>query len=51
LPLSGLVSSGQIAPGSAVVVDQVNPKDEQFEFSIQKLSSTDITFKDVEDII
>ena len=51
LPLAGLVSSGQIAPGDAVVIDQANPKDKVFEFSIQKLSSTDITFKDVEDII
>jgi hypothetical protein len=45
------VSSGQIASGDALVIDQVSPKDKQFEFSIQKLSSTDITFKDVEDII
>jgi ATP-dependent Clp protease ATP-binding subunit ClpA len=51
LPLAGLVSSGQIAPGDAVVIDQVNPKDETFEFSIQKLSSTAITFKDVENIL
>jgi ATP-dependent Clp protease ATP-binding subunit ClpA len=51
LPLSGLVSSGQIAPGSAVVVDQVNPKDEQFEFSIQKLSETQIRFTDLEESI
>ena len=51
LPLAGLVSSGQIASGDALVIDQVSPKDKQFEFSIQKLSSTDITFKDVEDII
>jgi ATP-dependent Clp protease ATP-binding subunit ClpA len=51
LPLAGLVSSGQILPGNTVVIDQANPKDTQFEFSIQKLSSTDITFKDVEDII
>jgi ATP-dependent Clp protease ATP-binding subunit ClpB len=51
LPLSGLVSSGQIAPGSAVVIDQVNPKDEQFEFSIQKLSETQIRFTDLEESI
>ncbi len=51
LPLAGLVASGQIAPGQAVVVDQVNPKDTTFEFSIQKLNSTDITFKDVENIL
>lgn len=51
LPLAGLVSSGQIKPGQAVVVDQIHPKDEQFEFSIQKLSETRITFKDVDDQI
>ena len=51
LPLAGLVSSGQIAMGDAVVIDQANPKDEAFEFSIQKLSSTNITFKDVEEIL
>jgi ATP-dependent Clp protease ATP-binding subunit ClpA len=51
LPLAGLVSSGQILPGNTVVIDQANPKDKQFEFSIQKLSSTDITFKDVENIL
>jgi ATP-dependent Clp protease ATP-binding subunit ClpA len=49
LPLSRLVSSGQIAPGDAVVIDEVGAS--QFEFSIQKLSSTDITFKDVEEIL
>src|SRR5271166_1021055 len=48
LPLSGLVSSGQILPGQAVVVDQIRPSDEKFEFSIQKLSETRITFKDAE---
>jgi ATP-dependent Clp protease ATP-binding subunit ClpA len=51
LPLAGLVSSGQISPGSAVVIDQVNPKDEQFEFSIQKLSETQIRFTDLEESI
>ena len=51
LPLAGLVSSGQIAPGQAVVVDQVNSTDETFEFSIQKLSETRITFKDAEEIL
>jgi ATP-dependent Clp protease ATP-binding subunit ClpA len=51
LPLAGLVSSGQIAPGNTVVIDQVTPKDTQFEFSIQKLSSTDIKFKDAEEIL
>ena len=51
LPLAGLVSSGQIAPGDALVIDQVNPKDEKFEFSIQSLASTKITFKDVENIL
>jgi hypothetical protein len=49
--LAGLVSSGQIAPGDAVVIDQLHPEDAQFEFSIQKLSSTDITFKDMGDIL
>ena len=51
LPLAGLVSSGQIAPGDALVIDQINPKDEKFEFSIQSLASTKITFKDVENIL
>ena len=51
LPLAGLVSSGQISPGQAVVVDQINPLDETFEFSIQKLSETRITFKDAEEIL
>lgn len=51
LPLSGLVASGQIAQGSAIVVDQIHPKDEKFEFSIQKLSETPVKFKDAEDIL
>jgi ATP-dependent Clp protease ATP-binding subunit ClpB len=51
MPLARLVSSGQIVPGSTVVVDQVNPEDEQFEFSIQSLRTTDVVFKDVEDKI
>jgi ATP-dependent Clp protease ATP-binding subunit ClpB len=51
LPLAGLVSSGQIAPGEAVVVDQINPEDEQFEFSIQKLALSRVTFKDTEEIL
>lgn len=51
LPLAGLVSSGQVAPGDAVVIDQISPTDEQFEFSIQALASTDIKFKDLEDIL
>ena len=51
LPLAGLVSSGQILPGSTVVIDQANPEDKRFEFSIQMLSSTDITFKDMENIL
>lgn len=51
LPLAGLVSSGQIAPGNAVVIDQLQPKDEQFEFSIQTLSDTAIKFKDTEEIL
>ena len=49
LPLARLVSSGQIAPGDAVVIDEVGAA--QFEFSIQKLASTSITFKDVENIL
>src|SRR5208282_5829573 len=32
LPLAGLVSSGQIAPGQTVVIDQLHPKDDNFEF-------------------
>jgi ATP-dependent Clp protease ATP-binding subunit ClpB len=51
LPLSGLCASGQITPGDVLVVDQVNPKDEQFEFSIQTLSKTEVKFKDTEDIL
>jgi ATP-dependent Clp protease ATP-binding subunit ClpB len=51
LPLAGLVSSGQIAPGSAIVIDQLTPKDEQFEFSIQELKSTAVKFEDTEDIL
>jgi ATP-dependent Clp protease ATP-binding subunit ClpB len=51
LPLAGLVTSGQIAPGEAVVIDQINPKDEDFEFSIQKLAESRVTFKDTEDIL
>jgi ATP-dependent Clp protease ATP-binding subunit ClpA len=47
LPLAGLVSSGQIAPGQAVVVDQVKPTDNEFEFSIQRLSETRVRFDDV----
>ncbi len=44
LPLAALVSSGQITPGSAVVVDQVGKED--FEFSIQELSQTEVKFTD-----
>jgi ATP-dependent Clp protease ATP-binding subunit ClpA len=51
LPLAGLVSSGQIAPGNTVVIEQVTPTDMHFEFSIQKLSSTDIKFTDTEETI
>ena len=51
LPLAGLVSSGQIAPGSAVVIDQVTPKDEAFEFSIQPLKTTTVRFEDTEEIL
>lgn len=50
LPLAGLVSSGQISPGDAVVIDQIDNA-ENFEFSIQKLSETRVTFKDLEDNI
>jgi ATP-dependent Clp protease ATP-binding subunit ClpA len=51
LPLARLVSSGQIAPGSCVVVDQIG-KAEQFEFSIQKLAQTQVKFTDTtEDIL
>jgi ATP-dependent Clp protease ATP-binding subunit ClpB len=49
LPLANLVSSGQISPGDAVVVDYANA--EPFEFSVQKLNSTNVTFKDVEEIL
>ena len=51
MPLARLVSSGQIVPGSTLVIDQVNPEDEQFEFSIQSLRTTNVVFKDVEDKI
>lgn len=51
LPLARLVSSGQIAPGSAVVIDQVTPKDESFEFSIQPLKTTTVRFEDTEEIL
>ena len=49
LPLARLVSSGQIALGDAVVIEEVG--EAQFEFSIQKLSNTNITFKDTEEIL
>lgn len=49
LPLSRLVASGQIAPGSAIVVDEVGTP--QFEFSVQKLSQTRVSFKDTEEIL
>jgi ATP-dependent Clp protease ATP-binding subunit ClpA len=51
LPLAGLVSSGQVAPGDALVIDQVNPTDKQFEFTTTKLSNTSVTFKDTEEIL
>ena len=51
LPLAGIVSSGQVVQGDAIVIDQINPKDTAFEFSIQKLASTNITFKDVENVL
>lgn len=49
VPLARLVSSGQIAPGDAVVIDEVGA--EQFEFSVQKLTQTRITFKDAGDVL
>ena len=49
LPLARLVSSGQIALGDAVVIEEVG--EAQFEFSIQKLSNTNVTFKDTEEIL
>jgi ATP-dependent Clp protease ATP-binding subunit ClpA len=51
LPLAGLVSSGQIAPGSALVIDQLKPTDEKFEFSIQNLKTTTVKFTDTEEIL
>jgi ATP-dependent Clp protease ATP-binding subunit ClpB len=51
LPLASIVSSGQITPGNTVVIDQVRPTDEQFEFSIQKLVSTNTTFEDIDNIL
>jgi ATP-dependent Clp protease ATP-binding subunit ClpA len=51
LPLAGIVSSGQVVQGDAVVIDQIHPKDEQFEFSIQKLNTTTVKFKDTEEIL
>ena len=50
LPLARLLASGQVPPGSAVVVDEVGT--EQFEFSIQKLAQTQVKFTDTtEDIL
>ena len=49
LPLARLVSSGQIAPGSAVVIDEIGT--EKFEFSVQKLLQSQVTFQDVKDIL
>lgn len=51
LPLANLVASGQIAPGDVIVVDQINPEDASFEFSIQELKNTIVTFSDAEDIL
>jgi ATP-dependent Clp protease ATP-binding subunit ClpA len=51
LPLSNLAASGQIIAGDTIVVDQIHPKDEKFEFSIQKLSETPVKFKDTEEIL
>ena len=49
LPLARLVSSGQIAPGNAVVIDEIGT--EKFEFSVQKLLQSQVTFQDVKDIL
>jgi ATP-dependent Clp protease ATP-binding subunit ClpA len=50
MPLARLLASGQVPPGSAVVVDEVGT--EQFEFSIQKLAQTQVKFTDTtEDIL
>jgi len=44
LPLSRLVSSGQIVAGDIVIVDDKGGKD--FEFTLTKLRDTQVTFKD-----
>jgi ATP-dependent Clp protease ATP-binding subunit ClpB len=49
MPLARFLASGQIAPGDAVVIEEVG--EAQFEFSIQKLSNTNVTFKDTEEIL
>ena len=49
LPLARLVSSGQISPGNAVVIDDTG--EENFEFSVQPLSQTQVRFKDLEDVL
>jgi ATP-dependent Clp protease ATP-binding subunit ClpB len=51
LPLAGLVSSGQIYPGDTLVIDQANLEDKQFEFTVTKLSGTNIRFTDTEEIL
>jgi ATP-dependent Clp protease ATP-binding subunit ClpB len=51
LPLAGLISSGQIAPGSALVIDQINDADENFQFAKTRLAGTNITFKDIDNIL
>jgi ATP-dependent Clp protease ATP-binding subunit ClpA len=50
LPLARLLASGQISAGDAVIIEQLNDE-ATFEFSIQSLSQTNITFKDVENIL
>jgi ATP-dependent Clp protease ATP-binding subunit ClpA len=49
MPLARLLASGQIAPGDAVVIDEIG--EVQFEFSIQKLNTTTVKFKDTEEIL
>ena len=49
LPLSNLIMSGEIADGNAVVIDDTG--EENFEFSVQPLSQTQVRFKDLEDVL
>jgi ATP-dependent Clp protease ATP-binding subunit ClpA len=48
LPLANLVMSGEIAVGDCVVVEDTG--EENFEFSVQPLKQTSVTFKDLGDI-